>query len=170
MPRPTCGRGQAPPLVLVSLGFLSLLFAFPSCRTDPVSPPDSARVRAPAPVRGLDVNDATCVKCHLEADADPELDLPPAVKPWRESVHGKSAVGCFHCHGGDPTLDDEKAMSGRRGFVGVPTTNFFPGLCGRCHLAALTEVRAGAHPGMREKPEAGSNCTECHGYHEIRRR
>ncbi len=109
--------------------------------------------------------------CHLETDADPAMDLPPSVKPWRESVHGKSAVGCFHCHGGDPTLeDDEEAMSGRRGFVGVPPAEFFPGLCGRCHAGALREVRAGAHPGMTENPAVGTNCTECHGYHEIRRR
>lgn len=156
-------------LPLASFSFLSLLFALSSCRTDPVTPSDAPP--APARARGLDVNDATCVTCHLEADADPDLGLPPAVKPWRGSPHGKSGVGCFHCHGGDPTLDDgEEAMSGRRGFIGVPPAAFFPGLCGRCHAGALTEVRAGTHPGMRENPEAGPNCTECHGYHEIRRR
>ena len=114
--------------------------------------------------------EATCVKCHLEMEADPAVDIPPSVEDWRASVHGLKDVVCFRCHGGDPWEPTEEAMSGARSFIGAPLPEYIPGLCGRCHAGPLREVRAGVHPGMKERPEAGGKCTDCHGYHRITKR
>jgi len=68
-----------------------------------------------------------CVACHTEEDLLPEHFL-------EADVHMKPGLSCAGCHGGDPTAEDqERAMSVRAGFRGVPAKEEIPSFCGRCH-------------------------------------
>ncbi len=117
-----------------------------------------------------------CIKCHIENDMMPEHYT-------ENDIHWQRGLSCAGCHGGDPKeIDEEKAMSKRNGFVGVPDKKEIPRFCGKCH-SNLTEMQLyqARIPTDQESQYYVSKhgqqlklgnmdvatCTDCHTSHEI---
>lgn len=117
-----------------------------------------------------------CIKCHIENDMMPEHYS-------ENDIHWQNGLSCAGCHGGDPKeIDEEKAMSKRKGFVGVPNKKEIPRFCGKCH-SNLTEMQLyqARIPTDQESQYYVSihgqqlklgnmdvaTCTDCHTSHEI---
>jgi hypothetical protein len=121
-----------------------------------------------------------CVECHLALD-DPRV-TPPA-KLFADDVHARSGFTCVFCHGGDSAASDQDlAHSAKKGFIGKPSHQQIPEVCGKCHSDAaamkqfnpslrtdqLAEYRTSGHgkklaTGDRDVAE----CASCHGAHGI---
>lgn len=68
-----------------------------------------------------------CFTCHKANDL-----LPKDFKKY--DVHLSVGLTCAACHGGNSTSDDEDiAMNPKQGFIGVPSREKIPKLCGKCH-------------------------------------
>ena len=149
-------------MLLFSLLFLSLLAG-----TWPVS--------AEAP----DID--ACASCHAELE-DEELAAPTG--HLDQDVHRRRGLSCADCHGGDAASEDpDESMDEDNGFLGVPTKEEIPGLCGRCHSDAsyirrfnpalrvdqVTLFRTSVHgqrlAGAGDQKVAA--CADCHGAHGI---
>jgi uncharacterized CHY-type Zn-finger protein len=72
--------------------------------------------------------DAACIACHDRLS-------PETVAEWRTSRHGRSGVGCLHCHG------EAHVAEGDASAAFIPP----PELCGECHRAEHAGWRAGKH-------------------------
>lgn len=124
--------------------------------------------------------ESSCVACHIDLDDD---TLTPPVEDWRASVHGEAGIGCHTCHGGDPSIEDEDAM-GTDDYVGAPSAEDIPELCGSCHsdpdkmrkynlrVDEFDLFRRSGHG--RALYECGdtkvATCVSCHGSHKILRK
>ncbi len=121
----------------------------------------------------------TCVECHNGSD-DPRLRQP--VSQVLGSVHRDEALSCVGCHNGDPGDPTAGAHGVDTGFVGHPSREHIPALCGRCHADAriirrfnaflpidqLTLYIGGKHGvGARAGEPAAPVCTDCHRNHDI---
>jgi hypothetical protein len=122
-----------------------------------------------------------CATCHLET-GDDRLAAP--VKAFADDIHKAKGFGCVACHGGDPNEEGMEAMNPAKGFVGKPTRQQIPPLCGRCHADAqfmkrynptlrvdqVAEYATSVH-GRRLKefndPKVAV-CASCHPAHAIR--
>lgn len=72
----------------------------------------------------------SCLDCH------PTLTTRLAVpaREWLTSIHAEYRVACTDCHGGDPFDPPiEGAMSEESGYIGRPSKDQIPELCGDCH-------------------------------------
>ena len=67
-----------------------------------------------------------CIECHSEIDEE-------LVLAFQDDAHSLVGLQCSSCHGGDPTIDDDDAMSAKNGFTGVPERINEPDFCGKCH-------------------------------------
>jgi predicted CXXCH cytochrome family protein len=122
-----------------------------------------------------------CVACHLET-GDERLMAP--AKAFDGDIHKAKGFGCVACHGGDATAAGMEAMDPAKGFVGKPTHQQIPQVCGRCHADAafmkrynpslrvnqIAEYATSVH-GRRLRELADpkvATCTSCHPAHEIR--
>ncbi len=121
-----------------------------------------------------------CFSCHNRLGG--RLGAP--AKEHFRSVHREAGIGCVTCHGGNPSLPDEKGMDPRYGFGGKPATKDIPRFCARCHsdismmrqynlrTDQFAEYRTSQHGRLLfEKNDTRvAVCTSCHGKHEIRRK
>lgn len=122
----------------------------------------------------------SCYSCHARLGG--RLGAP--AREYLGSVHREAGIGCVTCHGGNPFLPGEEAMSRARGFRGKPAVREIPEFCARCHsdigmmrqynlrTDQLAEYRTSVH-GRRLYGKNDLNvavCTSCHGKHGIRRR
>lgn len=117
-----------------------------------------------------------CIKCHMEGEIMP--------KNFNESdIHLQAGLSCVGCHGGDSTKDDvETAMNPQKGFIGVPSREKIPQLCGKCHTKIdfmrkyqpriatdqLSQYYSSVHGkrfGQNDKKVA--ECVSCHTAHSI---
>ncbi len=122
-----------------------------------------------------------CVACHLET-GDERLMAP--AKVFDGDIHKAKGFGCVACHGGDAKAAGMEAMDPAKGFVGKPTRQQIPQVCGRCHADAafmkrynpslrvdqVAEYATSVH-GRRLRELADpkvATCTSCHPAHEIR--
>ncbi len=121
----------------------------------------------------------SCVECHLSLGGI-QTEITVA---WQESVHAGVKVSCADCHGGDPRTDNiNEAMSPAAGYIGVPTREDIPGVCGGCHsdVERMRQYRLPTDQyiqyldsvhGQRLK-EAGdpnvATCVDCHGTHDVK--
>jgi hypothetical protein len=123
----------------------------------------------------------TCVECHLALD-DARV-TPPAKLFAGDDVHARAGFTCIFCHGGDASQEDmDKAHDRRKGWIGKPSPQQVPGVCGKCHSDAafmkkfnpslrvdqVAEYRTSGHgkalfAGDRAVPE----CATCHNAHGI---
>ncbi len=117
-----------------------------------------------------------CAACHVDLE-----ELPGDFSHF--DVHLQTGLSCAGCHGGDPTLDDEElAMAPAAGFIGVPTKQQIPQLCGRCHADAefmrayqprvhtdqLEQYFISVHgQKLREGDAKVADCASCHTAHTI---
>ena len=122
-----------------------------------------------------------CIECH-QALGDPRV-TPPAEK-FAQDIHLAKGILCQDCHGGDPTkFDAGAAMSRAKGFIGKPTHQVIPQLCGKCHsnptymkkfnptirVDQVQEYYTSVHGKLlREGDQKVATCISCHSVHNIR--
>jgi predicted CXXCH cytochrome family protein len=122
-----------------------------------------------------------CAACHLET-GDDRLAAP--ARDFPQDIHAAKGFGCVACHGGDTRARGMEAMDPAKGFIGKPTRQQIPQLCGRCHSDAafmkryspslrvdqLAEYATSVHG--RRLRELGdpkvATCASCHPAHSIR--
>ena len=125
--------------------------------------------------------DNACIQCH-QGLGDPRV-TPPAEK-FTQDIHLAKGILCQDCHGGDPTsFDPQQAMSRAKGFIGKPTHQAIPRLCGKCHSDAdymkrfdptlrvdqLQEYLTSVHGRLLKKGDQKvATCISCHDVHRIR--
>lgn len=106
-----------------------------------------------------------CVSCHERLPATTAGGH--SFLDWRQSPHGKNAVTCDKCHGGDAAqADADRAHRGvyssREARSGVYYTNI-PATCGACHTRELGFFKRSRHYAQLETTGKGPNCVTCHG-------
>ncbi|MBI2677694.1 MAG: cytochrome c3 family protein [Candidatus Koribacter versatilis] len=120
----------------------------------------------------------SCVECHSVLDGP--LQVTPEMAA--QDIHASKGIDCAACHGGDPTADDDSAMSKAKGFKGKPKRSDIPQLCASCHSNGeymrkynpslrtdqLAQYRTSVHG---KKLKAGDDkvavCSDCHTPHTI---
>ncbi|GBE29660.1 cytochrome c nitrite reductase pentaheme subunit [bacterium BMS3Bbin04] len=125
------------------------------------------------------LTESSCVACHTEMDED-------ITHAFANDVHADSEISCHGCHGGNPLIEGEDAMSRSEGFIGVPSRSGDVGaFCARCHSdpeymhrfnpAISTDQYAqfqisghGQTLDRNPRDENVANCIKCHGVHDIR--
>jgi hypothetical protein len=122
----------------------------------------------------------SCISCHEMLSG--RLGEPAAA--FAEDVHAEAGFGCAACHGGDPTVQGPAAMDLAKGYIGRPSPEQVPDVCGRCHSNAgfmrqydpalrvdqVAEYVTSVH-GQRllgAADTAVATCASCHGAHGIR--
>lgn len=132
-------------------------------------------------VQGAERQTDFCLACHIRM-GDERLSKP--AREFRTDIHAKKGFGCVSCHGGDETQAGMESMDPDKGYIGKPTRNQIPQICGRCHSDArfmrrynpslrvdqLKEYYTSIH-GQRLKQFGDPNvatCVSCHSAHEIK--
>jgi len=121
----------------------------------------------------------TCVDCHSVLDPPQKVTTEQFVT----DIHAQKGLTCASCHGGDPTKDDDQAMSKAAGFRGHIKRSQVPELCASCHSDAsyvhkfnpslrtdqLSQYKTSVHGQRLAKgDEQVAVCTDCHSVHDIR--
>lgn len=121
----------------------------------------------------------SCLDCHSV------LDPPYKVteEQFSQDIHAQKGLTCASCHGGDPSKDDQDAMSKKAGFRGKIARNDVPARCGRCHSDGaylrrynpslrtdqFAQYLTSVHGKLRAKgDDKVAVCTDCHGVHDLR--
>ncbi len=121
-----------------------------------------------------------CVSCHRALSSE-RLSAPAVQFPG--DVHGSAGFSCVACHGGDATIAGLGGMDPALGFIGTPTPEQIPHVCGRCHSDAEfmrrydpslrvdqeIEYRTSVHGRrlLEEGDQRVATCASCHGAHSI---
>jgi hypothetical protein len=136
-----------------------------------------AALLLPSLARGQAPN--SCLDCHSA------LDPPYKVteEQFSQDIHAQKGLTCASCHGGDPSKDDQDAMSKQAGFRGKIARKDVPALCGRCHSDGaymrqynpslrtdqFAQYLTSVHGKLRAQgDEKVAVCTDCHGVHDLR--
>ena len=121
----------------------------------------------------------SCVDCHSVLDPPTQV----TAEQFAADIHAQKGLTCASCHGGDPTKDDEQAMSKAAGFRGHIKRSQVPELCAGCHSDAaymhkfnpslrtdqLAQYKTSVHGQRLAKgDEQVAVCTDCHSVHGIR--
>lgn len=123
----------------------------------------------------------SCVQCH-QALGDPRV-TPPAER-FAQDIHMAKGILCHDCHGGDPSnFDPQQSMSRGKKFIGKPTHQVIPSLCGKCHSDAeymkrfnptlrvdqVQEYFTSVHGKLLKKGDQKvATCISCHDVHRIK--
>ncbi len=124
-------------------------------------------------------NPNSCLDCHSA------LDPPDQVteEQFSQDIHAQKGLTCASCHGGDPSKNDQDAMSKKAGFGGKIERKDVPALCARCHSDSaymrqynpslrtdqFAQYLTSVHGKLRAKgDERVAVCTDCHGVHDLR--
>lgn len=122
---------------------------------------------------------STCVDCH--SALDPPLKVTQ--EQFAQDIHAQKGLTCASCHGGDPTKDDQDAMSKKAGFRGKVERSQIPALCGRCHSDGaymrqynpslrtdqFSQYQTSVHGKRLAKGDTKvAVCTDCHSVHNLR--
>lgn len=120
----------------------------------------------------------TCVDCHSFLEPPQKV----TAEQFAADVHAQKGLTCASCHGGDPTKEDDQAMSKAAGFRGKIQRSQIPQLCAGCHSDAtymhkfnpslrtdqLAQYKTSVHGQRLAKGDAQvAVCTDCHGLHGI---
>jgi hypothetical protein len=121
----------------------------------------------------------TCLDCHSALDPPYKV----TAEQFSQDIHAQKGLTCANCHGGDPSKDDQDAMSKKAGFRGKITRKDVPALCGKCHSDGaymrhynpslrtdqLAQYLTSVHGKLRAKgDDKVAVCTDCHGVHDLR--
>jgi hypothetical protein len=118
----------------------------------------AAAVAAQAP-------ESRCADCHLANPDAPEL---AHLIDWERSAHGRRAVGCESCHGGDPgtfeRLEAHRGVLSSRNPASPAHRSSLPRTCGRCHAGAFVAFQRSRHFALLEQGDTTvPECSTCHG-------
>jgi hypothetical protein len=121
----------------------------------------------------------TCLDCH--SVLDPPLQV--TAEQFARDIHSQKGLNCASCHGGNPTKDDQDAMSKESGFKGKIERSQVPALCGSCHSDGaymrkynpslrtdqLSQYKTSVHGKLFAKGDTKvAVCTDCHSVHDLR--
>lgn len=121
---------------------------------------------------------SSCLDCHSALDPPKQV----TAEQFAADIHAQKGLTCASCHGGDPTKDDQDAMSKAAGFRGHIKRAQVPELCARCHSDAaymhkynpslrtdqLSQYKTSVHGQRLAKgDEQVAVCTDCHSVHGI---
>ncbi len=121
----------------------------------------------------------TCLDCH--SVLDPPLQV--TAEQFAQDIHSQKGLNCASCHGGNPTKDDQDAMSKESGFKGKIERSQVPALCGSCHSDGaymrkynpslrtdqLSQYKTSVHGKLFAKGDTKvAVCTDCHSVHDLR--
>jgi hypothetical protein len=141
-----------------------------------------------APLAWGAADETSCTVCHGDEGL---FDTQAALtQNFVTDVHAEVGLSCHDCHGGNPDLDladDPEAMDesfGPHPYVGVPSHDKIPALCGSCHSDAAYMRRFNPAPRVDQESEywtsrhgialvrgdtAVAVCTDCHTVHATQR-
>lgn len=120
----------------------------------------------------------SCVDCHSVLDPPQKV----TAEQFAADIHAQKGLTCASCHGGDPTKDDDQAMSPKAGFRGHIKRSQVPELCASCHADAaymhkfnpslrtdqLAQYKTSVHGQRLAKgDDQVAVCTDCHSVHGI---
>jgi nitrate/TMAO reductase-like tetraheme cytochrome c subunit len=120
----------------------------------------------------------TCLDCHSALDPPQKV----TAEQFAADIHAQKGLTCASCHGGDPSKDDDQAMSKAAAFRGKIKRSQVPELCARCHSDAaymhkfnpslrtdqLSQYKTSVHGQRLAKgDEQVAVCTDCHSVHGI---
>lgn len=124
-------------------------------------------VRAIAPQDAqADFKDNNCVSCHARLSSP--YKLTSKYSEWHLSSHKEKAIGCEKCHGGDPTIKDEK-----RAHLGVVSPQNvqsklhqqnLPETCSACHQGVVSSFTESTHYQKLKGVGIGPSCSTCHAH------
>ncbi len=121
----------------------------------------------------------SCLDCHSALDPPYKV----TAEQFSQDIHAQKGLTCASCHGGDPSRDDQDAMSKQAGFRGKIARKDIPALCGRCHSDSaymrqynpslrtdqFAQYLTSVHGKLRAKgDDKVAVCTDCHGVHDLR--
>jgi len=121
----------------------------------------------------------SCLDCH--SVLDPPFKVTQ--EQFSQDIHAQKGLTCASCHGGDPSKDDQDAMSMKAGFRGKIARRDVPALCGRCHADGaymrqydpslrtdqFAQYLTSVHGKLRAKgDDKVAVCSDCHGVHDLR--
>ena len=107
-----------------------------------------------------------CVNCHARISSP--YKLTSRYGEWHISMHKEKAVSCDKCHGGDPSITDEK-----KAHVGVqaasnPESKLHPknlaATCKTCHAAITSSFTESKHYQNLTSAGLGPSCNTCHAH------
>jgi len=106
----------------------------------------------------------SCGDCHL---ATPEGPAREHVADWERSSHGRAAIGCQSCHGGNPASYDAGLAHRDVRNSGDPRSlahrRHLPSTCGRCHVGAFVNFQKSRHFELLQRgDDRAPTCTTCH--------
>ena len=106
-----------------------------------------------------------CADCHY---ADPKAPRPDHLESWDRSPHGRNAVGCETCHGGNPRTFEgflaHQAILGPADTRSPVNRRNLPRTCGACHVGPFVAFQDSRHGQLlQEQNENGPTCSTCHG-------
>jgi len=122
---------------------------------------------------------SSCLDCHSSLDPPKKV----TAEQFATDIHAQKGLTCASCHGGDPSKDDDQAMSKAAGFRGHIKRSQVPELCAGCHADAaymhkynpslrtdqLALYKTSVHGQRLAKgDEQVAVCTDCHSVHGIR--
>ncbi|MDP9263869.1 MAG: cytochrome c3 family protein [Acidobacteriota bacterium] len=122
---------------------------------------------------------SSCLDCHSALEPPKKV----TAEQFAQDIHAQKGLTCASCHGGDPTKDDDQAMSKAAGFRGKIKRSQVPELCASCHADAaymhkynpslrtdqLAQYKTSVHGQRLAKgDEQVAVCTDCHSVHGIR--
>ena len=121
-----------------------------------------------------------CVECHLQQE---EKRLSAPARQYENDIHIEHGFTCLSCHGAIPAGEHGGTVDPELGFIGKPSREQIPVLCGSCH--SDIEFMRDYDPSMRtdqlaeywtsghgQALQAGdpdvATCVSCHPAHSIR--
>jgi hypothetical protein len=120
----------------------------------------------------------TCLDCHSVLGPPQQVTS----EQFAADIHAQKGLTCASCHGGDPTKDDDQAMSPKAGFRGHIKRSQIPELCASCHSDGafmrkfnpslrtdqLAQYKTSMHGQRLAKgDDQAAVCTDCHSVHGI---
>lgn len=106
-----------------------------------------------------------CADCHV---ANPGSVSPAHLSEWELSAHGRSAVGCESCHGGDATTFEpfvaHRGILASSNPAGPLHRSNLPRTCGTCHAGPFVAFQKSNHyERLRGGDRVVPTCVTCHG-------
>jgi predicted CXXCH cytochrome family protein len=124
----------------------------------------------PAPSAAQDALEAfknnNCVNCHAKIMTP--YRLTSRYGEWHISLHKEKAVGCEKCHGGDPSVSDEKKAHAGVQVASNPQSKLHPKnlakTCQACHAAITSSFIESKHYQNLTSAGLGPSCNTCHAH------
>ncbi|HLG16352.1 MAG TPA: cytochrome c3 family protein [Blastocatellia bacterium] len=110
--------------------------------------------------------DNACVTCHSRVSSP--LGMSNRYLDWHLSAHKDKGVACDKCHGGDPSIRDEKkahaAVLGPSLLESRLHPMKLPETCGACHNSVVTSFVGSKHYQRLKDSSIGPSCSTCHSH------